>query len=82
MAARKRRKLTVKEKKRLEKLEGMLQQLKREENVQNRQLEHWLTENEYKNFEESWEQQKDMRAEYAEKPSELDEFSRRTMWYS
>jgi len=66
MAARKQRKLTAKEKKRLEKLEGMLQQLKREKNVQNRQLKHWLTENEYKNFEESWEQQKDMRAEYAE----------------
>ena len=77
MAARKRRKLTAKEKKRLEKLEGMCHQLKRGKNVQNRQLKHWLTENEYKNFEESWEQQKDMRAEYAEKPSEIVEYEER-----
>ena len=48
MAARKRRNLTKKEKKRLEKLEGMCHQLKREENVQNCQLKKWLTENEYK----------------------------------
>ena len=53
MAARKRRKLTAKEKKRLEKLEGMLQQLMGGKNVQNRQLKHWLTENEYKEFEEN-----------------------------
>ena len=46
----KRRKLTAEEKRRLEKLEGMLQQLKRRKNVQNRQLKHWLTENEYKEF--------------------------------
>ena len=51
----KRRKLTAEEKKRLEKLEGMLLQLKGGKNVQNRQLKHWLTDNEYKNFEESWE---------------------------
>ena len=74
MARRKRRNLTKNEKKRLEKLEGMCHQLKRGKNVQNRQLKHWLTENEYKNFEESWEQQKDMRAEYAEKPSEIVEY--------
>ena len=48
MAARKRRNLTKKEKKRLEKLEGMLQQLKRKhgKNVQNRQLHTWLSEDE------------------------------------
>ena len=74
MAARKRRKLTAKEKKRLEKLEGMCHQLKRGKNVQNRQLKHWLTENEYKEFEESWKQQKEIRAEYAEKPSEVVEY--------
>ena len=56
----KRRKLTTEEKRGLEKLEGMLQQLKRGKNVQNRQLKHWLTENEYKEFEENWEQQKEI----------------------
>ena len=74
MAARKQRKLTAKEKKRLEKLEGMCHQLKRGKNVQNRQLKQWLTENEYKEFEESWKQQKEIRAEYAEKPSEVVEY--------
>ena len=77
MAARKRRKLTAKEKKRVEKLEGMCHQLKRGKNVQNRQLKHWLTENEYKGFEESWEQQKEIRAEYADKPSEIIEYEER-----
>ena len=74
MARRKRRNLTKNEKKRLEKLEGMCHQLKRGKNVQNRQLKHWLTENEYKEFEESWKQQKEIRAEYAEKPSEVVEY--------
>ena len=77
MAARKRRKLTAKEKKRLEKLEGMCHQLKRGKNVQNRQLKHWLTENEYKGFEESWEQQKEMRIDYSDKPSEIIEYEER-----
>jgi hypothetical protein len=49
----------------------MCHQLKRRKNVQNRQLKHWLTENEYKKFEESWKQQKEIRAEYAKKPSEI-----------
>ena len=52
----------------------MCHQLKRGKNVQNRQLKHWLTENEYKEFEESWKQQKEIRAEYAEKPSEVVEY--------
>ena len=77
MAARKQRKLTAKEKKRLEKLEGMCHQLKGGKNVQNRQLKQWLTENEYKEFEESWEQQKEIRAEYADKPSEIIEYEER-----
>ena len=77
MAARKRRKLTAKEKKRLEKLEGMCHQLKRGKNVQNRQLKQWLTENEYKGLEESWEQQKEMRKDYSDKPSEIIEYEER-----
>ena len=73
-ASRKQRKLTAKEKKRLEKLEGMLLQLKGGKNVQNRQLKQWLTENEYKGLEESWEQQKEMRKDYSDKPSEIVEY--------
>ena len=74
MAARKRRNLTKKEKKRLEKLEGMCHQLKGGKNVQNRQLKQWLTENEYKEFEESWKQQKEMRIDCSDKPSEVVEY--------
>ena len=52
-------------------------QLKRGKNVQNRQLKQWLTENEYKGLEESWEQQKEMRKDYSDKPSEIVEYEER-----
>jgi len=42
-----RRKLTTEENKRLNKLEGIADRLKRGENVQNRQLQTWLSEDEY-----------------------------------
>jgi hypothetical protein len=41
------RTLTVEEAKRLSKLEAMAEKLKRGENVQNRQLQTWLSEEEY-----------------------------------
>ena len=66
-----RRTLSAEEVKRLSKLETIAAKLIHGENVQNRQLKHWLTENEYKKFEESWKQQKEIRAEYAKKPSEI-----------
>ena len=52
----------------------MCHQLKRGKNVQNRQLKQWLTENEYKEFEESWKQQKEMRIDCSDKPSEVVEY--------
>lgn len=42
-----RRTLTVEEKRRLSKLEAIAAKLKRGENVQNRQLQTWLSEDEY-----------------------------------
>ena len=42
-----RRKLTSEETKRLKKLEAIADKLKRGENVQNRQLQTWLSEDEY-----------------------------------
>ena len=42
-----RRTLTAEEEKRLSKLEAIAVKLKRGENVQNRQLETWLSEDEY-----------------------------------
>ena len=46
-----RRKLTTEETKRLNKLEGIADKLKRGENVQNRQLQTWLGEEEYEQIE-------------------------------
>jgi hypothetical protein len=45
--------------------------------VRNRELKRWFAEDEYKGFEESWKQQKETRAEYAEKPSEIIEYEER-----
>ena len=46
-----RRKLTAEETKRLAKLETIADKLKRGENVQNRQLQTWLSEDEYAQIE-------------------------------
>ena len=42
-----RRKFTAEEAKRLDKLQTIADKLKRQENVQNRQLQTWLSEGEY-----------------------------------
>jgi hypothetical protein len=49
-----RRELTTEETKRLKKLEGIADKLKRGENVQNRQLQTWLSEEEYEQLEYEW----------------------------
>jgi hypothetical protein len=58
-----RRKLTAEESKRLAKLEAIAYKLKRGENVQNRQLQTWLTEDEYAQLEEEWQEQLELREE-------------------
>ena len=49
-----RRELTAEETNRLRKLEAMADKLKRGENVQNRQLKTWLSEEEYEQLEYEW----------------------------
>jgi len=49
-----RRKLTVEEAKRLNKLESIADKLKRGENVQNRQLQTWLSDEEYAQRQTHW----------------------------
>ena len=49
-----RRQLTSEEVKRLAKLESIADKLKRGENVQNRQLQTWLSEEEYEQLEYEW----------------------------
>ena len=66
-----RRKLTTDETKRLGKLEVIADKLKRGENVQNRQLQTWLSEEEYAQLEYEWKEQLELRSELKDKPSDL-----------
>jgi hypothetical protein len=66
-----RRELTSEEAKRLNKLEGIADKLKRGENVQNRQLQTWLSEDEYEQLEHEWQEQLELRGELKDKPSDL-----------
>jgi hypothetical protein len=59
------------EQNRLAKLNAMLDALRRAENVQNRRLATWLTEDEYERFESDWESQQQIREELKDKPDEL-----------
>ena len=66
-----RRTLTSEESKRLSKLEGIADKLMLGENVQNRQLQTWLTEDEYSQIETEWKEQLELREELKNKPSDL-----------
>ena len=66
-----RRQLTSEEEKRLAKLEAIAEKLKRGENVQNRQLQTWLRDEEYAEIEAEWQEQLELRSELKDKPSEL-----------
>ncbi len=66
-----RRKLFAEETKRLNKLEAIADKLNRGENVQNRQLKTWLSEEEHEQFEYDWQEQLELREELKDKPSYL-----------
>lgn len=66
-----RRKLSTEETKRLKKLETIADKLQRGENVQNRQLKSWLSNDEYSQMEAEWQEQLELRAELKDKPSDL-----------
>ena len=63
--------LTSDDTKRLSKLEAIVAKLKRGENVQNRQLQTWLSEDEYAQVDIEWQEQLELREELKDKPSEL-----------
>ena len=65
-----RREMTTEETKRLRKLEGIADKLSRGENVQNRQLQTWLSEEEYEQLGYEWQEQLELRNELKDKPSE------------
>ena len=52
-----RHQLTTEETKRFNKLDGIADKLRRGENVQNRQLQTWLSEEEYEQLEYEWQEQ-------------------------
>ena len=66
-----RRNLTAEEAKRLAKLKTIADKLKRGENVQNRQLQTWLSEDEYAQVNIEWQEQLEIREELKDKPDEL-----------
>ena len=66
-----RRELNTEETKRLNKLEAIAKKLKRRENVQNHQLQTWLSDGEYEQLEYEWQEQLELRSELKDKPSEL-----------
>ena len=65
------RQLTSEEAKCLNKLEAIAEKLQRGENVQNRQLQTWLSEDEYAHLELEWQEQLELREELKDKPSDL-----------
>jgi len=69
--AKPRRTLTSEDSTRLAKLEAIADKLKRGENVQNRQLQTWLSEDEYAQIEAEWQEQLELRSELKDKPSDL-----------
>ena len=66
-----RRTLTADEQRRLSKLEAIADRLKRGENVQNRQLQTWLSQDEYEQVDVEWQEQLEIREELKDKPGEL-----------
>ena len=64
-----RRELTTEETKRLSKLEGIADKLRSGKNGQNRQLQTWLSAEEYEQLEYEWQEQLELREELKEKPS-------------
>ncbi|MEK9571569.1 MAG: hypothetical protein VW124_21285, partial [Paracoccaceae bacterium] len=66
-----RRNLTAEEARRLARLEAIADKLRRGENVQNRQLQTWLSEEEYGQLEYGWQEQLELRSELRDKPSDL-----------
>ena len=66
-----RRNLIAEEAKGLAKLKTIADKLKRGENVQNRQLQAWLSEDEYEQVDIEWQEQLEIREELKDKPDKL-----------
>lgn len=71
------RKLQSYENERAEKLKELIAKLKRGEHVQNRTLQTWLWASEYAMLASGWNEQKNIRIELADKPTEVREYEER-----
>ena len=71
------RQLTTEEKKLLNKLGAIADKLKRGENVQNRQLKIWLSDDEYAAIDAERQEQLALREELKEKPIELKRYEKK-----
>ena len=56
---------------RLKKLNAIFEKLRLGKHVQNRQLQTWLSEEEYEQFEYEWREQLELRSELKDKPGDL-----------
>lgn len=72
-----RRQLSSDEQTRLNKLENILEQMRRGENVQNRQLQRWLLPEEFEELGLAWQEQQELRLEMADKPSDLVKYEKK-----
>ena len=72
-----RRELTAEQAKRLAKLEAIAEKLQRGKNVQNRQLQKWLSEEEYAQLEYEWKEELELREELKDKPSDLKRYEKK-----
>ena len=64
-------KITAEESKRLNKLETISDRLKREENVQNRQLQTWLSEDQYAEIKAEFQEQLELCEKLKDNPNDL-----------
>ena len=69
--------LTIEETRRFVVLEVIVDKLKSGENVQNRQLQTWLSEDKYAQLESKWQEQLELLSELKDKPSELKQYGDR-----
>ena len=69
-----RRKLTLEETKRLHKLKAIPGKLNHGENMQNRKLQTWLSEDEYAQLDAEWRGQLELRNELKDKPNDLERY--------
>ena len=73
---RKQSELSKTEQNRLAKLIGMLDELIRGENVQNRQLQTWLSEDDYAQVDIEWKEQLELREELKDKLDDLKRYEK------